>query len=455
MPAGENIEDSALRLEAMPVEIIIDILRDVDIGAIDAISKTSKRLRKIVEANWSVILRPVIDREMTPVRSFVQVLDVFHSRPPGTHTNPAIAGNSIPSFDEGSTSGEELVVFEDDGGSSDGILDSDDEEDDDGEDTDSEGDENDNIASIDDILALESSVSETVKDLSDEYLTDRWALGLSYNMVMKVCRLVKVWEQEFHRLRFAYPHLRRTLREHELRRLRHSLFVWWMYTCHFHDGPRGGDQDINSPVVRMEFVRQYSTSQLHEVRDMWETVKSAVGREICPSVPAVRRQSGHILSWAEASRVGWGDIVENNQVLGTIMKLRPEDILHLLVNRHRFATKASIIQFARFKNPWIEDSIETFSDSIQWALWERERQLVAEFGARALHKRWYFPQFDYFPRPWGGIVDYKRAETEHLRDVYSRDNGVGATFWIDDHGGPRRYLARQVSPGRLVVSRSW
>jgi len=136
------------------------------------------------------------------------------------------------------------------------------------------------------------------------------------------------------------------------------------------------------------------------------------------------------------------------------MKLRPEDILHLMVNRHRFATKASVIQFARFKNPWIEVSVETLSDSIQWALWERERQLVVEYGSRALDRRWYLPALDFFPRPWGGIVDYKRAESEQLRHVYSRDTGPGTSYWIDDHGGPRRYLT-QVPMGRLVVSRSW
>lgn len=163
---------------------------------------------------------------------------------------------------------------------------------------------------------------------------------------------------------------------------------------------------------------------------------------------------GNVLSWVEAARVGWGDVVENRQVLRTIMKLRPEDILFLLVNRHRFATKASIIQFARLKNPWIEDSVETFSDAIQWALWERERQLVAEYGQRALHRRWYFPRMGFFPRPWGGIADYKRPETEQLRGIYSRDTGAGTRYWIDDHGGPWRYMSRLVPRGRLVVGGS-
>ncbi|KAK0626110.1 hypothetical protein B0T14DRAFT_93879 [Immersiella caudata] len=452
--AHRNRVVSGLNFQDLPVETLVEILQNLDISSIASVSQVSKRLKKVIETNWAIALRPAINRDMTPISPFLQVLRVCDSKvaPPAVKFNFSVSDDGVSSSDEQSAS-------DDDDSTSGDEVDSSAEDEESDVETDVETDSDDEgPGNIDDALAIKINSPGPEDDgLTTGVLPDQWAEGLSYRTVMRVCRFIKAWELEFHRLRFACPHHRRTLEHHELFRLRHAIYVWWRYTCHFHDGAclvDGEDENVDSPIVRMEFVRQFSTSQLHELRDMWETIKSAVGREVCPSISAVRRQSGHLLSWAEAARVGWGDPVENGQVVRTIMKLRPEDILYLLVNRHRFATKASIIQFARFKNPWIEDSVETFSDSIQWALWERERQLVAEYGPRALHRRWYFPPLGFYPRPWGGIVDYKKVETEQLRDVYSRDTGAG-THWIDDHGGPRRYLARQVPSGRLVVSRGW
>lgn len=448
-----------INFQDLPVETIIDTLQNLDVSSLSSVSGVSKRLKRIIEANWAVMLRPIINREMTPIGPLLHVLSVCD-----TKAKP-------PLFKFNFASDEEMSSSEDHSASDDGYSASGDEGDGDEEESSNEDDDtlddtdietdtdDDSPGNIDDALAIKINTPCPDADaLAGAALPDKWAEGLSYSSVMRVCRIIKAWEAEFHRFRFAYPHHRRTLEQHELFRLRHAIYVWWRYACHFHDRgciATGEDDDVDSLIARMDFVRQFSTSQLHELRDMWETVKSAVAREICPSILAVRRQSGFVLSSAEAARVGWGDAVENGQVVLTLVKLRPEDMLHLLVNRHQFATKASIIQFARLKNPWIENSVETFSDSIQWALWERERQLVAEYGARALHRRWYFPPLGFYPRPWGGIVDYKKPETEQLRNVYSRDVGVGTQYWIDDHGGPRRYLARQAPTGRLVVGRGW
>jgi hypothetical protein len=60
---------------------------------------------------------------------------------------------------------------------------------------------------------------------------------------------------------------------------------------------------------------------------------------------------GKLLTREEGARVGWGDVPENLDIVDTMMKLRPEDVLHLLVYRHRYATKASVVQFVRLKHP--------------------------------------------------------------------------------------------------------
>ena len=39
-------------------------------------------------------------------------------------------------------------------------------------------------------------------------------------------------------------------------------------------------------------------------------------------------------------------------MLGTIMRLRPEEVLHLLVFRHRYATKSSVMQFIELHRQW-------------------------------------------------------------------------------------------------------
>lgn len=58
-----------------------------------------------------------------------------------------------------------------------------------------------------------------------------------------------------------------------------------------------------------------------------------------------------MMSKEEATRIGWGEFSDNREIIHTMMKLPPEDLLHLLVYRHRYATKASVIRFVRLRHP--------------------------------------------------------------------------------------------------------
>lgn len=442
-PNQEN-EDSTFSLSGLPVEIVIEILQNTGVLDVHSVSRVSKRFKNIITANWAVILRPVLTKEMAPVDAFMRVFDVC-SPQVAVPLEFAPENEAAESTDE---EGEE---------NGDGESNASDDEDGDGNETPDEGDNSSD--GIDTILSMSEGDEEedkpnARKDEKDTLLAN-WASGLSYRTVMGVCLAIKGWEYEFHRLRFSCPHHQRSLQDHELQRLRHGLYVWWMYAAYFHE--RETQTKLLGPDNRIVFMRQLSTSHLHEITDMWETVKSAVSREVCPSISDVMARSGGSLSWREAERVGWGEEEENEQILGTIMKLRPEDLLRLLVNRHRFATKASVIQFARLKNPVIEDSVETLSDAVQITILEREWMLVCKYGGRALNRRWYFPPKGYFPRPWGGIVDYKRPETEELRGRYAQDHGegMGVAFPINANLAERRFVVRQGGPGRLGVSRTW
>jgi hypothetical protein len=139
-----------------------------------------------------------------------------------------------------------------------------------------------------------------------------------------------------------------------------------------------------------------------------------------------------------------------------MMKLQPDDLLHLLVYRHRYATKASVIRFVRLRYPgyvlwppwrclgqsWlteslrrIEDSVESFREAIIDVMIERR---VTPFRP--------FPQPG-FPEACGGILDHGDAEGEALRAVHSADGGSGIQdypqWWRDADA------ARVVRAGRL------
>ncbi|KAK3343976.1 hypothetical protein B0T25DRAFT_313497 [Lasiosphaeria hispida] len=416
----------SLNPEVLPVETVVEILQNLDIESVWAMTQVSKRLRHIIEANWTVIIRPIINKEMDPIDDFLAVFGLGI---------PSGWAEADASDDEDATS----TVEDDDDTyrSDDGLV---------------------GFGRAFDMMENDDWAHARPRATTRTTLPDIWEWDVPFLKIMEVCRTVKGWEREFHRLRFMNPIHRRALQEHEIRRLRRSLYAWWSYSGYFHEhrSPRGifkvawarGTDDL---YCRSQILRKLSTSQLHELEDMWETVKWAVQTEICPSADLVQSLSSHSLTLDEAQRVGWSDGDENRTIHGTIMKLPPDELLYLLVNRHRFATKRSIIEFIRGKNPCIEDSVETLTDTIQRALWERERMLVSENGPRALNHRWYFPEYNFFKfHSWGGILDYRKPRWERVRDEHSRDAGMGMYDWVEDTRGPQRRFREEVEAGQLL-----
>ncbi|KAK4164999.1 hypothetical protein QBC43DRAFT_288211 [Cladorrhinum sp. PSN259] len=197
---------------------------------------------------------------------------------------------------------------------------------------------------------------------------------------LSFCRVVKLWEGEFQRLRFfdLPAEQCRSFLPHELQGLRQGLYIWRKYALRFHQGKGKRNRNVlwlKDIEDRCKFMRQFSAAQLDDAGEVWHIVKLAVGREVCPSVKSVMKQSGNTLRRAAAERIGWGEGAENDHILSTIMRLLPEDILHLLLYRHRYATKTSVIQFARMRNPWIEESTETLSFALRGVEDEPEETL--------------------------------------------------------------------------------
>ncbi|KAK4241070.1 hypothetical protein C8A03DRAFT_12642 [Achaetomium macrosporum] len=234
------------------------------------------------------------------------------------------------------------------------------------------------------------------------------------NLVLKFCRAVKRFEYEFPRFRFSHrSDCRRLLRPHELHRLRSALYIWWRYASAFH-GPASCPRRLDdTPEGRHEFIHQFSSVQLYELDDLWRTFRGAFAMEVCPSFSSVVLAVGPSCTWEEGARLGWGERVEHLDILSTMMKLRPEAILHLLVYRHRYATKASVVQFVKQRHPWIEESMETLSGTLSAVM----------VGRHGSCPRWWW--CDSFPDAYGGILDFKDAEEEAWRARNNKDTGSG------------------------------
>ncbi len=56
-----------------------------------------------------------------------------------------------------------------------------------------------------------------------------------------------------------------------------------------------------------------------------------------------------------------------------MMKLGPDALLHLLVYRHRYATKGSVVQFVRLQHPRY-----VLSDGEALSLWSGPRRLLTQ-----------------------------------------------------------------------------
>lgn len=262
----------------LPNEILVEVLANMDIDTLFQVSRVNKLLRQIVYTHWPNIMFPIIERDFAPVEPLYRVFDVCTSK----------STTALDQFCDGDVFIGDRLVASSSSSSSAGVN---------GRPADGSGRGNDNGTDGD------KKEASGVTRLSRND-------GLA---VLRVCLTVKRWEREFARLRFAgRPEHTRTLRPHELERLRLGLYVWWRYARCFHapfcfgGGGAGGDDDEPSgcgfedqrrfwlrrphvsPDIRCNFMRQYSTTQLHDISDVWDTIRSAVGREVCPSIAAVR-----------------------------------------------------------------------------------------------------------------------------------------------------------------------
>ena len=247
--AGHGQLSGTVRFEDLPVETVIETISHLDFDGLDNMLRVNRRLRRIIEAYWSSVLPGILEREFSPVEDFFG----------------ALRDIALPVEDLGGW--DSSFVKED-------------------------------------LCSPNQSLSELLNAGLPELPSTK-----RLHFILAFCRTVKRWEMEFQRQRFFhYPECSRSFRHHELSRLRQGLYAWWRFARYFHGGAQFGHNSqsaaysprLPSTGLEMErrFMWRFSTAQLHDVLDMWETVRSAVGREVCPSVEVV---SEWLVSWMMAA----------------------------------------------------------------------------------------------------------------------------------------------------------
>ncbi|KAL1862884.1 hypothetical protein VTK73DRAFT_6585 [Phialemonium thermophilum] len=392
-----DMPDFSASLECLAPEILCQVFAYLDIQSLLNLSNSSLIFARIFKQNWGAILFPILDRDFSPLESLLRRPELF----PEEFDIPRSAWVRRRVYFAG-----RLVCEE----SSKGLLPP---------------------------IRYEQ---KHVKHL------------------VRFCKVVKGWEAAFPRLRFAQrAQFARTLRCHENQRLRSALYIWWRYAIMFHQDPGSAGlwmRTSRRPDVHCNYLRTLSTAQLYELQDFWETIRSAVATDLCPSVPLVLRTAGKWLSSTEASRLGWGNLAENDMIVSTVMRLLPDHLLHFLESRHVYATKHSLITAMRFLHPSIETGLETLSDALRSVIGERRDLLRSEAGHRALKRKRYFPPSS-FPKPQGGILDYHVQRWQNVRTKYGNDGGKGlrdfGSHWALS-AAPAPYSLHHASRGLLEPS---
>ncbi|KAH6620942.1 hypothetical protein B0J18DRAFT_466563 [Chaetomium sp. MPI-SDFR-AT-0129] len=235
-------------------------------------------------------------------------------------------------------------------------------------------------------------------------------------MLIDFCRVIKRWEVEMPRLRFAKSPAvaHRSLLPHELTRMRGALYFWWRYARAFHGHAQPtaeADHYLGGlsppPKYPFSFTRNFSTSRLLEALDLFRTVRSAL-QASCPSI----RQVTSLLDFLSPDAIvnmAWGDDHENACIIATMMRLLPREILHIIIYRHTYPTQSSLISFIRLCHPKIEDSAETFMETVSITLCRRQLRGRQPFGSVS------------FPAAEGGILDHSNPEDEDMRVIYDKD----------------------------------
>ena len=251
-------------LTGLPMEILLDIYRHLDISSIYDLSLVSKFFHELLTHKKATILVPALVRGFSPFDELLQVYTASADDLSSTH-----GGTYMP----------RRVLFKRFVGDS-GIV-----------------------------LASGSPASVQPQGSFTHVVNGRRPNGpvasgtrtvtlteKDFGPLIKHCQLVRKWEELFPSMRWFYePESCRSLRAHEKERFRRAFYRWWLYGTYFHGDlprPRIGLPEPLVDDIRTNQMRHHSTSELLELMDLVETMKDVILHYICPRLDPNQQNVG-------------------------------------------------------------------------------------------------------------------------------------------------------------------
>ncbi|KAL8944948.1 MAG: hypothetical protein Q9216_000109 [Gyalolechia sp. 2 TL-2023] len=202
---------------------------------------------------------------------------------------------------------------------------------------------------------------------------------------------------------------RRLLTENERYRVRRACYRIWLYALAYHQSsfPRHTRCHMGVMNLRASLLRQWTTVEVKEMRDLQGILRKVVEFHICPttstvirrykdrhgedSMPAVYSHIGRQFTSYRATQLqleyfgGWGDSIHQYYVVEDMLKLHPGQIMKLynFVNRSKVSpavldgvpttgsNKMDVKGYVDRLGEWFETNGQTLGETIILVLDER------------------------------------------------------------------------------------
>lgn len=268
--AGPSLEESThitalgrlYGLESLPVEILLDIYRELDVESVYRLALTNTLFHGLLRRNKFQILLPILQKEFAPFDELLQVYTasdedaqqlggtfqprrVIYRRYPGDAVGVVLCRGGLSPLAEGSPGSNGFAQIS--------------------------GDNHRPAATAS--LPPPRSVALNERDLQ---------------LLLKYCRVTRKWEDIYPRLHWMVePENCRQLHSVEKVKLRRALYRWWLHALYFHGDhprPRRGEPEPFTHDPRISRTRVYSTSELMELRALSASAKNLIRHYIFPNL---------------------------------------------------------------------------------------------------------------------------------------------------------------------------
>lgn len=242
------------------------------------------------------------------------------------------------------------------------------------------------------------------------------------HQVIRKGRIAVRWEEIYPKKKWKDNYEdRRLLNRTERYALRRALYRLWLYDRAFHNPlhPRQARMNLAARLERAQLLHNWNEIELAEMADVQQVLRGVLKGTVCPSNGTVQRkfrkrfpEANHQLlfnmhlnypppfgSFSSQSSIsshnqnnkyyakykptsthepgceGWGDDIAHYYVVEDMLKLDPEQILELV---DQAPLKWQVQQYTRDLGDWFENNGETFMQTLELVLGERNEH-VGEF----------------------------------------------------------------------------